>query len=334
MIPYLRAGVLENFRATVVSLAGDADALMREADVSAEVMMIPGAYLPYANYMKLLDCAARATATPHFGLLMARSATAETLGTTGIIMTQAETVAAAWEALAQFYQLHDTFGVVRLQRTRNRALVSYALPRNDLPGTRQVYDVAAGVCTNIMKQFCGVQYRSIAYGFPYAQPEDLSCYDGLGSERIRFQTDAMEIYFDPALLHRKLPGTSGELRSALDSYFAPRQADSSASTSRLVEDIIRRLLPTGRCTLPRVADTLAVTGRTLQLRLRSEKTSFRDLLERVRREIATYHLRRGDMQMTQLAMILGYSELSAFSRSFKQWYGVSPRQWTLRDTLS
>jgi AraC-like DNA-binding protein len=35
------------------------------------------------------------------------------------------------------------------------------------------------------------------------------------------------------------------------------------------------------------------------------------------------------MQLTQLAMVLGYSELSAFSRSFRGWYGVSPRRWAM-----
>ena len=98
-------------------------------------------------------------------------------------------------------------------------------------------------------------------------------------------------------------------------------------TSRVVEDMIRRLLPTGNCTLPMIAQTLSMTARTLQSRLDEENSSFRLLLEKVRREIATFHLRRGDMQLTQLAMVLGYSELSAFSRSFRGWYGVSPRQW-------
>ena len=86
-------------------------------------------------------------------------------------------------------------------------------------------------------------------------------------------------------------------------------------------------MPTGHCTLALVAQTLATAERTLQARLEAERSSFRELLEKVRREIATYHLSRGDMQLTQLAMILGYSELSAFSRSFRRWYGVSPRKW-------
>lgn len=319
--------MLENFRATVEALGGDADELLREADVAPEVMTTPGIYLPYKNYLELLDCAARVTNTPHFGLLMTRSASTDTLGTTGIIMTQADTVGAAWKALANFYPIHDTYGRVTLEEGRDYAIVGYGIPRKDLPGTRQIYDVAAGVCTNIMKQFCGAAYRPLGYGLPYSEPPDLSCYECLGTDRLQFDTDTIEMVFDKRLLQQPLPATSGELRRMLDYYVSTGEGGASLTTTRKVEDIIRRLLPTGECTLPLIADTLSVTVRTLQVRLEQEHTSFRQLLEKVRREIATYHLRRGDMQLTQLAMVLGYSELSAFSRSFRAWYGISPRQW-------
>ena len=327
MTPYIRAGILEHFQATVASLGADAGALLRQADVAPEVITLPGIYLPYANYMKLMDLAARATGTPHFGLEMMRSATTETLGTAGIIMTEAETVRDAWGALIHFYAIHDTYGTVSMWQTGDQTVMSYTIPRNDLPGARQVYDAAAGIATNIMKQFCGAGYRSSAYGLPYPEPEDLSCYAALGTGDLRFDAAAMEMHFDRKLLDRQLAWGPDERGAALDHYFAVQETGAINPTSRRVEDIIRRLLPTGNCTLRRVADTLSTTHRTLQSRLEAEHSSFRELLEKVRREIATYHLSRGDMQLTQLALVLGYSELSAFSRSFRQWYGVSPRAW-------
>lgn len=327
MNPYIRAGILENFRSTAETLGADPDALLREADVAPEATVIPGIYLPYANYMRLLDITARATGAPHFALAMMHSATAETLGTIGIIMTQADTVGEAWQALSHFYRIHDTYGVVALEQDGGRAMVSYRIPRNDRPGTRQVYDAAAGLANNIMKQFCGSTFHALEYRFPYPQPAELSCYAVLGAERLRFDAPAMQMCFHPLLLERRLPGRRDELRSLLERYLVSHDSGTPVSTRRRVEDLIRRLLPTGDCTLPVVAETLSVTVRTLQVRLDDEQTSFRQLLEQVRREIATYHLRRGDMPLTHLAMVLGYSELSAFSRSFRRWYGVSPRQW-------
>jgi AraC-like DNA-binding protein len=242
-------------------------------------------------------------------------------------MAQADTVGAAWKALVHFYGIHDTYGTVNLWQSGDRAVMSYRIPDNDLPGARQVYDAAAGLATNIMKQFCGGGFRFLAYSLPYPEPADRSCYAPLGTDDLRFDAREMQVHFDRALLAHKLPAMRESARSVLEHYFASREAGAAHPTTRRVEDIIRRLLPTGQCTLPLVAETLATTERTLQARLESEHNSFRSLLEKVRREIATYHLCRGDMQLTQLAMILGYSELSAFSRSFRRWYGVSPRAW-------
>lgn len=331
---YIRGGVLEYFASTVEALGGDVSALLREADVAPEVMSIRGTFLPYSSYMRLMHCAAEATATPHFGLLMARRGNAETLGTVGIIMTQADTVGGAWQTLSQFYRIHDTYGRVRIWRYPGSVMLSYGLPRNDQPGTRQVYDVAAGMMGNIMRQFCGVDFMAEEIILPFAEPADVSVYAALPARRVRFGSSAVEMHVAPSLIEQSLPGRDQELRTALGDYFTATPLGSAQSTARMVEDMIRRLLPTGECTLPRVAQTLATTTRTIQARLETEQTSFRQILENVRREIATFHLRRGDMQLTQLAMVLGYSELSAFSRSFRSWYGVSPRKWAEQGSWS
>jgi AraC-like DNA-binding protein len=326
MQPYIRGGVLEDFPGTVETLGGDPAALLAEADVAPEVLTIPGIFLPYASYMRLLDCAARNLDTPHFGLEMARSGNAETLGTIGLIMQQARTVGEAWETLGRFYRIHDTYGSVKLRRAGGIAVVSYGIPRNDQPGARQVYDVAAGVVSNIMRQFCGLDFRALEIGFPYPKPADLKPYRQLPTDRMRFGATSLELYIESVILDKALPGGhSDELKLVLDDYFSAQGA--AVSASQRVEDMIRRLLPTGECTLPIVAETLSMTVRTLQAKLDEEQNSFRRILENVRREIAVFHLRRGDMQLTQLAMVLGYSELSAFSRSFRNWYGVSPRRW-------
>ncbi len=326
MQPYIRGGVLEYFRGTVEQLGGDTEALLRRCEVAPEVLTVPGIYLPYANYMRLMHAAARATSTPHFGLLMSRSASAETLGTTGIIMTQAHTVGDAWKTLAHFYRVHDTYGTVGFELSRDKAMVRYALPRNDQPGTRQVYDVAAGITANIMRRFCGPRYRARQMVFPYRRPAAIEHFEGLGAASLDFGGDALEAYFDIDLWRQPLPGGRLE-RRATQGYLPEYERGGLHSTSQLVEDTIRRWLPSGDCTLPLIARALATTTRTLQMRLESEQTGFRQILEKVRRDIATYHLRQGDMSLTQLAMVLGYSELSAFSRSFRSWFGMSPQRW-------
>jgi AraC-like DNA-binding protein len=72
---------------------------------------------------------------------------------------------------------------------------------------------------------------------------------------------------------------------------------------------------------------LSLAPRTLQRQLHRRGTSFKELLEEVRSEAARRYLSESQLQLSQLAAILGYSELSAFSRVFRRWHGRSPQQW-------
>ena len=113
----------------------------------------------------------------------------------------------------------------------------------------------------------------------------------------------------------------------LETYLESLEVAGQHATSRQVEKLIRDFLSTGECTLSHVAKFLSTSVRALQNRLSAEHTSYQMLLDKIRRELAVKHLSQRDMQLTQLAYLLGYSELSAFSRSFKPWYGTSPRTW-------
>lgn len=73
-----------------------------------------------------------------------------------------------------------------------------------------------------------------------------------------------------------------------------------------------------------VARRMAVSRRTLQRRSLEEGTSFRDLIDAARRDVALAELSRGASTVTDLAFLLGFSEHSAFSRAFRRWTGKSP----------
>jgi len=65
----------------------------------------------------------------------------------------------------------------------------------------------------------------------------------------------------------------------------------------------------------------------LQRKLRDLGLSFTQLVDQIRQETAMAHLKQQHLSVTQLASLLGYSETSAFSRAFKRWFGLSPKQW-------
>jgi len=77
-------------------------------------------------------------------------------------------------------------------------------------------------------------------------------------------------------------------------------------------------------TLNEIAAQLHLSSRSVQMKLQEEGTSYQMLLNQVRRDLAIAHLQSGDLNKTEIAYLLGFSELSVFSRTFKRWTGKSP----------
>jgi AraC-like DNA-binding protein len=76
-----------------------------------------------------------------------------------------------------------------------------------------------------------------------------------------------------------------------------------------------------------VAKSLHLTTATLRRRLRAEGSSYQQLKDDIRRDVAIHHLGRGSLNMDQVAESVGFSEPTSFFRAFKRWTGVTPRAY-------
>lgn len=110
-----------------------------------------------------------------------------------------------------------------------------------------------------------------------------------------------------------------------------QSAASRRSYAERVVEVLPRWLTTSTNLESAVARELGVSERTLQRYLRSEGSSFGQLLEQTRRTLAERYLEDSKRSLAEVAILLGYSEVSSFSRAFKSWTGSSPRRSTSRD---
>jgi AraC-like DNA-binding protein len=93
---------------------------------------------------------------------------------------------------------------------------------------------------------------------------------------------------------------------------------------REVEDAIEPMLADGEVGIDRVARALGMSRQTLYRRLKAEGTTFEEILEAKRRQLAIRYLGMDRISVKAAAYRLGFSEPAAFSRAFKRWTGVSP----------
>jgi AraC-like DNA-binding protein len=92
-----------------------------------------------------------------------------------------------------------------------------------------------------------------------------------------------------------------------------------------VEDHIAQLLPHGKANAPEVARRLGMSHRTLARALSAEGATFSDVLEMLRQALAKRYLRERELPISEIAWLLGYSEISSFTHAFARWTGLTPK---------
>lgn len=143
--------------------------------------------------------------------------------------------------------------------------------------------------------------------------------------------DAPTNGFSVALAPLDGPVVGGDtaLYSFLEEH-AMTALNSRPRTDDLVDKLrhmIRDALKQGEPNVERVATRLNMSGRTLQRRLSDLATSFQEVLDLVRFDLARAYLKDIRLDVSQVAYLLGYSELRAFDRAFRRWADKSPTEW-------
>ena len=91
-----------------------------------------------------------------------------------------------------------------------------------------------------------------------------------------------------------------------------------------VEAKLLEQLPSGHTSQESIAKALHLSSRSLQRKLKEEGTTYKQLLEDTRRELAAQYVKESELSVGEITFLLGFSEPANFSRAFKRWTGVSP----------
>jgi AraC-like DNA-binding protein len=97
-----------------------------------------------------------------------------------------------------------------------------------------------------------------------------------------------------------------------------------------VRKAVSALLGTGNCSRGEVANALFMHPRTMQRRLGEEGTTFEAIKDDARRDLAQSYLSHPALLISQITILLGYTEQSAFGRSCRRWFDLSPREMRTR----
>ena len=138
-----------------------------------------------------------------------------------------------------------------------------------------------------------------------------------------------------SLMDVPLPGASPDMAQYNDQIVMDylEQMDRQDIVNRVRRYIIADLA-SGTLSKQAVADKMHMSPRNLQLKLAAEDTTFQDILDSTRQSLATGYMEQSHLAITEIAYLLGFSDASNFTRAFRRWYGVSPRNYRIERNIS
>ena len=134
--------------------------------------------------------------------------------------------------------------------------------------------------------------------------------------------------FDQASMLRTLPSGNAELARENDQIIARylSKLDRDDTVLQIKAKLLEHL-PSGNITEEEVAKSLNMSIRTMQRKLKVLDKSYKQIMDDTRRELAVEYVREGDVPITTITFILGFSEPANFTRAFKRWTGQSPSEY-------
>jgi len=172
------------------------------------------------------------------------------------------------------------------------------------------------------------QFAPESIAFKRTNRHSLSTYEEALGCPVTTDAENITIRFNRESLEKPLPGLNLELAKANDSVVEQYLASlDSLKVTTEVRGLLIALLPSGHTNQSRIAGHMHRSLSTLQRQLSQEGTSYQEIRDEMRRQLATAYVRESKLSLGQIAYMLGFSDQSNFSRAFRRWTGVPPREF-------
>lgn len=327
MVELIRAASLTGYLETMAGLGADPRPLLREQGLGPDLLSGTDQMLPALASIRLLERSAQVTGCETLGVRMAQGRSLAHLGATSLLIAHQPTLRAAIQSLAEYRLRINSTLTVHLEETGDQAILREDIALRRPEPTRQSTDLALGVLAKLCAAALGEAWAPQGVCFTHQAPPraEQHHYFRLFRCQPQFDCEFNGIILNRADLDRPNPRADAQLAMHARTLLASVMTPQSATCAEEVEQMLKLLLPTGRGSIQVCAASLGLTVRTLQRTLAVEGAAFTDVLNRVRRHLAVQYLANPRMRITDVANLLGYGSIGAFTRWHGQTFGVSPR---------
>jgi AraC-like DNA-binding protein len=304
----------------------DPKPLFEEEGVDPETLFDQGARISISQYQRLDLKAAELSNDPYFGLKGADYFRPSHLGALGFAWLASSSLRTALQRLSRYARVINEQLTVDLEEDEQFFYVSIdaQLP---LLNERIREDGQMAILAKICRVIFGKDFNPSQMQFKQAQPDESGYYYELFRCPIEFSAKRTTFAIDIKEVDKRLIGSNDQLAKLNEhivvKYLAHRE---KADILNRAKAAIIDNLGSGNVSEISVAETLHMTARNMHRKLQKEDTSFKVLLTEIRRELAQQYIQDRTKTLTEISFLLGFSEVSSFSRAYKGWTGQPPSE--------
>ena len=324
----VRADFWQGLPETIRHLGGSPEAVLSAAHISAEDLLDSDAYLKMASLLDALEIAARRMERPDLGLIWGDRYASKNERALRLAIVNAPTAREGLQVGRDYMHIYfpSFSGDVTPSPDADIDLVTVTFDLPDRPGAHIFHEFIAATLNRRMIEMCGEDYRAAGILFLHAPISPIEAYMETFRILPRFESGSTGLAIERRWLDAERTGRSEDVYALalklLSKESPPRDMPITATVAGLVNNMIQ----SGDCSAAEAAKTLCLHERTLQRRLREEGTSFEQIKDDARRRYALSELERGQASILDIALSLGYSGTSPFTRACRRWFGKPPTQ--------
>jgi AraC-like DNA-binding protein len=325
MVPTLLASAARILWRIIERNGADPASVFRVAGLDPAQMDDPRARYPVKSARAAWREAARVIDNPCFGLEAARAWRSTDFHALGYAFLASRTLRTAVERIVRYNAVVDSVVDFDVELDATQLRLTYRIQDPEIPDTPALQDGRWAVVLGMCRAAYGSDLEPSEVAFTHPAPRCRGDYFGLFRCPVRFEAPVSQLVLGRAEAERPLPAANRELACANDAiltaYLGELDRDDVVSRAKAV---IIEHLPSGAPSADIVAKDMLMSSRTFSRRLAGLGTSYSQLLETVRRELAEQYVLDPSRSLSEISFLLGFSEPSAFSRAFRRWTGQAP----------
>jgi AraC-like DNA-binding protein len=317
------------------ALGVDSAALLRDAGISEELLRAPGERIPLASYLDLYRMAVERSGDPDLGLYVGHVVYFSGMNLHLYTTTICRNLKEYFNVIPSAIRIRGDTGRVLIRPQGDFIRLEWHPFNAETAAWRPLVDEMLKSSADIVNAICALPVPVRAAEFSYPAPDDTRALKRAFGSNLKFGCAVSCLYFSREVVRYPLIDVGFE--PGVDFWAGPRSVfDEPASVDPFLREssvAIRRALPGGALTIDTLASELGISRRTLQRRLSVLGSSFKRILQDVREEQSRRYLDDPRLAVTEIALLLGYSDQASFSNAFKSWCGCAPTEYRQRGAV-